>query len=111
MDRQVRRTTRRRWAAVAGLLLLVVAVAVLWRAREAHGPETVATVADVFPVARRETKPMLDPALFSGKARLAYEVAAAIPNTLDQLTCYCGCVQSFGHKSLLSCYTDEHGST
>lgn len=104
-----RRTTR--WAAVVVLLLLAAAVAVFWRAREAHGPETVATIADVFPVARRETRPRLDPALFSGKARLAYEVAAAIPNTLDQLTCFCGCVESFGHKSLLSCYTDEHGST
>ncbi|MBI3002374.1 MAG: hypothetical protein HYY54_01865 [candidate division NC10 bacterium] len=62
-------------------------------------------------VARRETRPTLDPALFVGKAALAHRVAREIPDTLDQLYCYCGCDKHLGHKSLLSCYTDGHAAT
>jgi hypothetical protein len=61
--------------------------------------------------ARRETRPTLDPALFVGKARLAHEVARAIPDVLDQLYCYCECDKHSGHRSLLSCYTDGHAPT
>jgi hypothetical protein len=63
-----------------------------------------------MPVARRETRPTLDPAGFSGQAALAYQVAREIPEVLDQLECYCACEQ-YGHVSLLSCYTDGHGAT
>jgi hypothetical protein len=63
------------------------------------------------PVARRETRPTLDPASFSGKAALAYQVAREIPEVLDQLHCYCACGSQYGHVSLLSCYVDGHGST
>jgi len=62
-------------------------------------------------VERRETRPTLDPALFVGKARLAHQVAREIPDTLDQLYCYCECDKHMGHKSLLSCYTDGHAAT
>lgn len=62
-------------------------------------------------VARRETRPTLDPALFIGKAALAHRVAREIPDTLDQLYCYCECDRHMGHKSLLSCYTDGHAAT
>jgi hypothetical protein len=61
--------------------------------------------------ARRESRPTLDPALFVGKARLAHQVAREIPDTLDQLYCYCECDKHLGHKSLLSCYTDGHAAT
>ena len=61
--------------------------------------------------ARRETRPTLDPARFVGKARLAHQVAREIPDTLDQLYCYCECDKHLGHKSLLSCYTDGHAAT
>ena len=65
----------------------------------------------VASAARRETRPTLDPALFVGKARVAHAVARDIPDVLDQLYCYCGCDKSAGHKSLLSCYTDNHAAT
>ena len=61
--------------------------------------------------ARRETRPTLDPWLFVGKARLAHQIAREIPDTLDQLYCYCECDKHLGHKSLLSCYTDGHAAT
>ncbi len=62
-------------------------------------------------VARWETRPTLDPALFVGKARLAHQVAREIPDVLDQLSCYCECERYLGHKNLLSCYTDGHAVT
>lgn len=54
--------------------------------------------------------PTLPPSEFFGKAREAYLVAKAIPQTLAQLPCYCHCDQEFGHKSLHSCYVDNHAS-
>jgi len=59
---------------------------------------------------RRETRPTLEPALYTGKARRAHEVAREIPEVLDQLRCYCHC-EGIGHVSLLSCYTDGHAAT
>jgi hypothetical protein len=61
--------------------------------------------------ARRETRSTLDPALFSGKVALAYQVAREIPGLLDQLHCYCECDTFMDHTSLLSCYTDYHAAT
>ena len=55
-------------------------------------------------------EPTLAPAQFEGKAREAYEVAKKIPETLAELPCYCHCDQAFGHKSLHSCYVDDHAS-
>jgi hypothetical protein len=54
--------------------------------------------------------PTLPAANFVGKAREAYDVAREIPETLAQLPCYCHCDESFGHKSLHSCYVDDHAS-
>jgi hypothetical protein len=62
-------------------------------------------------VARRETRPTLDPAQFVGKAAVTHQIARDIPDTLDQLYCYCQCDKSVGHKSLLSCFTDGHAAT
>lgn len=47
---------------------------------------------------------------FVGKAREAYEVAKEIPQTLAQLPCYCECDKAFGHKSLHTCFVDDHAS-
>jgi hypothetical protein len=55
--------------------------------------------------------PTLEPAKFIGKTKLAYEVARKIPTTLAQLPCYCHCDQSVGHKSLHSCFEDEHAAS
>jgi hypothetical protein len=59
---------------------------------------------------RREKKPPLSPALFVGQTARAYQVAHEIPDILDQLYCYCECDKHLGHKSLLSCFTDDHGA-
>ena len=99
-----------------GALMVIVAVgAIAWWTRSpeevtAKGPAlTSATAVPV--VARRETRPTLDPARFVGKAARTHQIAREIPDTLDQLYCYCECDKHAGHKSLLSCYTDGHAAT
>src|SRR5688572_6908725 len=54
--------------------------------------------------------PTLPPAQFSGKVRSAYQVVAEIPKTIAQLPCYCHCDETFGHKSLHTCFVDDHAA-
>jgi Protein of unknown function with PCYCGC motif len=51
----------------------------------------------------------LDPAMFSGRTRMAYEAAKEVPEVLAQLPCYCGCMSGFGHRNNLDCFHDQHG--
>lgn len=62
---------------------------------------------------RGETRATLDPNMFrDAQARKAYMVAKEIPWVLDSIYCYCRCEESpsFRHKSLLSCYVDNHAA-
>lgn len=53
----------------------------------------------------------LDPQQFQEEeSRNIYALAAKIKKILYQEPCYCGCDKEVGHKSLLDCYTDRHGS-
>ena len=54
--------------------------------------------------------PTLPAGNFFGKAREAYAAAKEIPGTLAQLPCYCYCDKAFGHKSLHTCFVDDHAS-
>jgi hypothetical protein len=54
--------------------------------------------------------PTLAPERFSGKQRLGYLAAKEIPQTLAQLPCYCHCDKGFGHKSLHTCFVDDHAA-
>ena len=55
--------------------------------------------------------PTLAPERFTGKTQAAYRAVREIPKTIAQLPCYCFCDQAHGHKSLHSCYEDEHASS
>ena len=48
----------------------------------------------------------------SRKSPAAYEAARKYPATLDRLHCFCECQEStqFKHKTLLTCFTDEHAA-
>jgi Protein of unknown function with PCYCGC motif len=61
-------------------------------------------------VVAKDLGPTLAPDKFIGKTRDAYRVAKQIPATLAQLPCYCECDRGYGHKSLHSCFEDEHAS-
>ncbi|UCD35856.1 MAG: hypothetical protein JSU90_03220 [Nitrospiraceae bacterium] len=64
-----------------------------------------------FQLTGKETKPVIDPALFTGQTRLAYAAAQKYPDILNEVYCYCYCdAPPFHHKTLLSCFTDRHGA-
>lgn len=64
-----------------------------------------------FQLTGKETRPVLDPAMFRGQVRAAYSVAKRYPDVMNELFCYCYCDQPpFRHKSLLSCFTEKHGA-
>lgn len=51
----------------------------------------------------------LDPDLFKGKAKRAYQIAREIPEILAQMPCFCEC-EPYGHENLLDCFIDNHGA-
>jgi hypothetical protein len=51
----------------------------------------------------------LDPKLFKGKAKQAYQVAKEIPEVLTQIPCFCEC-EAYGHENLLDCFIDNHAA-
>ncbi len=90
------------WATIVGL----VALAAVWvsNANEGHAQH---------PAPRPDvTGEQVLSALNVGTPRVrhAYAVAAAIPETLDGIFCYCYCSLSSDHRSLLVCFESEHGS-
>jgi len=44
------------------------------------------------------------------RIRAVYAQAAAIPQVLDGIRCYCECAQHSGHRSLLSCFESDHAA-
>jgi len=119
---------KRNWLLVLGLALAVVAGVLIFNssgreqakvnAPPAHshspeqGPADKNTVPAHFEEAplRASLGPTLPPEQFFGKAKEAYTVVREIPQTIAQLPCYCHCDREFGHKSLYSCFEDEHAS-
>lgn len=79
----------------------------------AHGPSTgVKHVPAYYPAPpnRNSLAPTLDPEVFTGITRDAYRAVKQIPTTIAQLPCYCHCDEGMGHKSLYSCFEDDHAS-
>lgn len=111
-----------------GIVLVAVGALVLTRSKkspepQATGPQATSSVAEKHTeqthsrvpayqtVAETRTLgPTLEPSRFIGKTREAYKVAREIPEILAQLPCYCHCDRGFGHKSLHSCFEDDHAS-
>ncbi|MBI5892917.1 MAG: hypothetical protein HZB79_04590 [Deltaproteobacteria bacterium] len=67
-------------------------------------------IADIASLRGGETRSTLSPANFTGKTAKAYQIAKEIPEILDSLYCYCRCKENYGHKSLLTCYVDDHSA-
>lgn len=57
-----------------------------------------------------ETRQTLTSSNFTGSTAISYRIAGEIPDVLDSLYCYCDCKRHSGHKSLLTCYVDEHAA-
>jgi hypothetical protein len=75
-------------------------------------PSTVERVPAHFksPPSMESLLPTLAPEQFTGPTREAYRAVREIPQTIAQLPCYCHCDEGFGHKSLHSCFEDDHGA-
>jgi uncharacterized protein with PCYCGC motif len=123
---------KKNWLLIAGVALLAVAAVLMVNSANNPTPvtpvstsnpstpappqhnhsEMAKTMPAHFEVApsRSSLGPTLDPASFTGITRDAYHAAREIPVTLAQLPCYCHCDQGFGHKSLYSCFQDDHAS-
>src|SRR3569832_1061666 len=124
---------KKHWLLIAGVALLVVAAVLMVNSasspqvtpvqnagqsagqtpapRHEHSAaaKTVPAHFEV-PPSRSSLGPTLDPSSFTGITRDAYRAAREIPVTLAQLPCYCHCDRGFGHKSLYSCFEDDHAS-
>lgn len=119
----------RRWLVVPLVLLVVGAAAAgaytgkrpaatgLSAARGAVAADTGWTVGElrrdglrIIPTGRSDASAVLDPAQFADSTdRHAYWVATQIPETLNQLYCWCGCENRGEHRSNLQCFEDRMG--
>jgi hypothetical protein len=99
---------------IVALLIVVIAVGAfgVFAYTNTHegSPTGKLTMADMAALKGGEDKPTLSPSYFRGKTAVSYSVAGAAREVLDYLYCYCNCKQSIGHKSLLSCFTDNHAA-
>lgn len=90
---------RQPWIVAGAAALVVVLIGVgAWATRSATDSPGSFTSAGT-----------LDPMLFSGRAREAYEIAARNPKLLKQLHCFCGCDKHW-RRNLLDCYRTKHAS-
>ena len=95
------------WLAAA----VVVAIAALAISGNVPFLETRKETGKSFNLPGKETRPVLDPSMFTGQTRLAYAAAQKYPELLNEVYCYCYCDEDpFHHKTLLSCFTDKHGA-
>ncbi|HEY2962698.1 MAG TPA: CYCXC family (seleno)protein [Pyrinomonadaceae bacterium] len=122
---------KKNWLLIAGIAVLLVAAILMVNSGTAnqsspappqehqasHTPiQTPATAANTMPAhytqppSRSSLGPTLEPEKFTGPVREAYRAAREIPQTLAQLPCYCHCDRGMGHKSLYSCYEDDHAA-
>jgi hypothetical protein len=126
------------WLLVGGVVLLVVAAVLIVNSAGPHPsrrntpiPANRATTTTQTPKPHDHSKgtstkpvpaylaqapskaslgPTLEPEKFTGLTREAYRAVKQIPTTIAQLPCYCHCDEGFGHKSLYSCFEDDHAS-
>jgi hypothetical protein len=95
-----------------GLKLIFVTFVLSLTAFVAYGASAQKVVKDES-LRKGETRVTLDPGQFNdARVKAAYKVAKEIPWVLDSIYCFCMCKESptFRHKSLLSCYVDNHAS-
>ena len=126
---------KKSWLLIAGVALLIVAAVLMVNSANNPSQSTTATrntsttqtpaprhehpanaTAKTVPAhfevppSKSSLGPTLNPDSFTGITRDAYRAAREIPVTIAQLPCYCHCDEGFGHKSLYSCFEDDHAA-
>jgi len=110
MAKQIQKNNGKKWFLLALIGLSVVGLGGGYLLSTYLGSHNEETIKDVSVLRGGETRPTLSPAQFTGKTSNTYEIAREIPEILDSLYCYCDCKKHFGHKSLLTCYVDDHAA-
>jgi hypothetical protein len=119
---------KKNWPLIAVAAMLVVTAIVMIASSNANKPRPVDHAVSHTPVepaapavktvpahfetapSRASLGPTLDPETFTGVTREAYRAVREIPQTIAQMPCYCHCDRGMGHKSLYSCFEDDHAS-
>ena len=124
---------KKTWILIGGIVMLLIAAVLVVNQQKATSSERTGvnasaskppadTHAHASPAAkivpaflttapsRESLGPTLAPEKFTGLTRDAYRVAREIPVTLAQMPCYCYCDRGMGHKSLHSCFEDDHAA-
>jgi len=125
---------KKNWLLIGGIVLLLLAAVLMINSANTNRPESpnsnhqatqattphadhaATTSADTIPAhfevppTKSSLGPTLEPKKFTGPARDAYRAVREIPVTIAQLPCYCHCDRGFGHKSLYSCFEDDHAA-
>src|ERR1051325_9874481 len=126
---------KKNWLLIGGIIVLVLAAVLMVSSTQSTQPNSSATAttqpaaphhhstepetapsAETVPAyltvapSKSALGPTLEPEKFTGLARDAYRAAREIPVTIAQLPCYCHCDRGFGHKSLHSCFEDDHAA-
>ena len=124
---------KKNWLLIGGVVLVLLAVVLMVSSSNspadstahhsstsepAPAPHDHATAASTeaipahfeVPPSKSSLGPTLAPDKFTGITRDAYRAVREIPVTIAQLPCYCHCDRGYGHKSLYSCFEDEHAS-
>src|ERR1700733_978154 len=98
---------------VVVVIVAVIAVAIYAGASvyRSHASDTAPSQQPITEAAAAQNVRLtLDPNQFVGDVKKAYQIAEHDPALLAQLHCWCGCDRTDGHKNLLDCYRDTHGS-
>jgi len=124
---------KKTWILIGGIIVLLIAAVVVVNQRKtttgptspnasaskpaadphAHATTPTAKIVPAFLTtapSKGSLGPTLAPEKYTGLTRDAYRAAREIPVTLAQMPCYCYCDRGMGHKSLHSCFEDEHAA-
>lgn len=110
---------------LAASILALIGFSTLADAQHQHSTPAKGAVAKAAPAASGEKNSctaclergaVINPAKFSSwdnpDVKKSYEAAKKYPDTMDRLHCFCECKESprENHKTLLTCFTNEHAA-
>lgn len=115
---------KKTWVLIGGIVLLLIAAVLVVNRERPTPPAEDSHTAQHTPVPKKEVVPAfyeiapsraslgptLPPERFTGLTRDAYRAVREIPVTIAQMPCYCHCDRGMGHKSLYSCFEDDHAA-
>jgi hypothetical protein len=92
-----------RYVVVALGVLVLLAGLLATRSGNGHHPSPRAglTADDVAPASRYASYPRIAE---------VYQMVAQIPEVIDGIYCHCDCSKHSDHRSLLTCFQDDHGA-